>query len=126
MRPSFSYKTTAYVLYASGARKLLRSGFLSHLLPLDDFLPALYGASRGRTWKRSSRARRGSSRARGAAAGVLGAARTQRHGGERGGRGTNLRIPASMPVDPPSLAPSPRGRRTRPAGASNAPLRGNE
>jgi len=43
VRPSFSYKTTAYVLYASGARKLLRSGFLSHLLPLDDFLPALYG-----------------------------------------------------------------------------------
>jgi collagen beta-1,O-galactosyltransferase len=42
--PAFSYKCTAYVLWASGARKLLASGYLSRLIPVDDLLPLLYTA----------------------------------------------------------------------------------
>lgn len=40
--PGFSYKTTAYVLWRSGARKLLASGFEGKLIPVDDFLALTY------------------------------------------------------------------------------------
>lgn len=40
--PAFSYKTTAYVLWREGARKLLESGFLRKLIPVDDFLNVLF------------------------------------------------------------------------------------
>lgn len=40
--PGFSYKTTAYVLWASGARKLLASGYERKLIPVDDFLALTY------------------------------------------------------------------------------------
>ena len=40
--PGFSYKTTGYVLWPSGAAKLLRSGYLQRLVPVDDLLPCLY------------------------------------------------------------------------------------
>lgn len=42
--PAFSYKCTAYVLWNAGARKLLASGYLSRLIPVDDLLPLLYTA----------------------------------------------------------------------------------
>ena len=40
--PGFSYKTTAYVLWPSGAAKLLAAGYLQRLVPVDDVLPCLY------------------------------------------------------------------------------------
>lgn len=40
--PGFSYKTTAYVLWRSGARKLLASGYEGKLIPVDDFLGLTY------------------------------------------------------------------------------------
>ena len=40
--PGFSYKTTAYLLWSSGARKLLASGFSGKLIPVDDFLALTY------------------------------------------------------------------------------------
>lgn len=40
--PGFSYKTTAYVLWTSGARKLLASGYTGKLIPVDDFLALTY------------------------------------------------------------------------------------
>jgi collagen beta-1,O-galactosyltransferase len=42
--PAFSYKCTAYLLWHAGARKLLASGYLSRLIPVDDLLPLLYTA----------------------------------------------------------------------------------
>ena len=42
--PGFSYKTTAYLLWPSGARKLLASGFARKLIPVDDFLALTYSA----------------------------------------------------------------------------------
>lgn len=42
--PAFSYKTTAYVLWREGARKLLASGYLRNLIPVDDFLNVLFCA----------------------------------------------------------------------------------
>mmetsp|Transcript_67002 Transcript_67002/g.200164 ORF Transcript_67002/g.200164 Transcript_67002/m.200164 type:complete len:303 (+) Transcript_67002:21-929(+) len=42
VRPGFSYKTTAYVLYKRGAQKLLRTGFVRSLIPVDDFLNVLF------------------------------------------------------------------------------------
>ncbi|KAL1522256.1 hypothetical protein AB1Y20_017251 [Prymnesium parvum] len=40
--PGFSYKTTAYILYKRGAQKLLQSGFLRKVIPVDDFLNVLF------------------------------------------------------------------------------------
>ena len=40
--PGFSYKTTAYILWRSGAEKLLRSGYEEKLIPVDDFLALTY------------------------------------------------------------------------------------
>lgn len=40
--PGFSYKTTAYVLWRSGAQKLLASGYERKLIPVDDFLGLTY------------------------------------------------------------------------------------
>jgi hypothetical protein len=42
--PGFSYKTTAYVLWRSGAAKLLQSGLEHKLIPVDDFLALTYAA----------------------------------------------------------------------------------
>jgi len=42
VRPSFSHKTTAYVLWRRGAEKLLAATFPQKLIPVDDFLPILY------------------------------------------------------------------------------------
>lgn len=42
LRPAFSWKTTAYVLWPSGAAKLLSSGYLERLIPVDDFFGLLY------------------------------------------------------------------------------------
>ena len=40
--PGFSYKTTAYLLWRSGAAKLLASGYEGKLIPVDDFLALTY------------------------------------------------------------------------------------
>eukprot|EP00967_Tisochrysis_lutea_P150874 scaffold292619_cov39-Tisochrysis_lutea.AAC.2 len=40
--PAFSYKTTAYVLWNSGAQKFLASNYLANLIPVDEFIPLLY------------------------------------------------------------------------------------
>jgi hypothetical protein len=40
--PGFSYKTTAYLLWPSGARKLLSAGYERELIPVDDFLALTY------------------------------------------------------------------------------------
>lgn len=40
--PGFSYCTHAYVISAAGARRLLDAGFERHLVPVDEFIPALY------------------------------------------------------------------------------------
>jgi len=42
VRPSFSYKTTAYVLWRRGARKLLNSGYTKKIIPVDDFFSLLF------------------------------------------------------------------------------------
>ena len=40
--PGFSYKTTAYLLWPRGARKLLASGYAQKIIPVDDFLALTY------------------------------------------------------------------------------------
>ena len=40
--PGFSYKTTAYVLWPTGAAKLLASNYEQKLIPVDDFLALTY------------------------------------------------------------------------------------
>ena len=40
--PAFSYKTTAYMLWPTGAVKLLASGYLRKVIPVDDFLNVLF------------------------------------------------------------------------------------
>ena len=40
--PGFSYKTTAYVLWPSGAAKLLAAGYEQNVIPVDDFLALTY------------------------------------------------------------------------------------
>jgi glycosyl transferase family 25 len=42
VRPGFSYCTFGYLLSASGLRKVLSCGFERALIPVDEFLPALY------------------------------------------------------------------------------------
>jgi len=42
VRPAFSYKLTAYVLWKRGAEKLLQADYLKKLIPVDDLLPVLY------------------------------------------------------------------------------------
>jgi len=42
IRPGFSFCTHAYALSRSGLEKLCASGYEARVLPLDDFLPALY------------------------------------------------------------------------------------
>ena len=44
VQPGFSYKTTAYVLYRRGAKKLVESGYLRKVIPVDDFLSVLFTA----------------------------------------------------------------------------------
>lgn len=38
-----SYWTCAYIIKYSGAKKLVNSGFLNNLIPVDEFLPVMYG-----------------------------------------------------------------------------------
>mmetsp|Transcript_55426 Transcript_55426/g.127388 ORF Transcript_55426/g.127388 Transcript_55426/m.127388 type:complete len:271 (-) Transcript_55426:183-995(-) len=42
VRAAFSSKSTAYVLWRSGAEKLIAARYLQKLIPVDDFLPILY------------------------------------------------------------------------------------
>jgi collagen beta-1,O-galactosyltransferase len=42
VRPGFSYCTFGYLLSAPGLRKVLSCGFERALIPVDEFLPALY------------------------------------------------------------------------------------
>lgn len=42
VRPGFSYCTYGYALSASGLEKVLTTGFDQGLIPVDEFLPALY------------------------------------------------------------------------------------
>lgn len=42
VRPAFSYKAGACVLWRRGAQKLLASGYLEQLIPVDNLLPLLY------------------------------------------------------------------------------------
>ncbi len=42
VRPGYSHCTYAYLLTKSGVKKLLNSGFEKALIPVDEFLPAMY------------------------------------------------------------------------------------
>jgi GR25 family glycosyltransferase involved in LPS biosynthesis len=42
VRPTFSYNTHAYLLSGRGARKLVDIGYENNIVPVDEFLPALY------------------------------------------------------------------------------------
>jgi collagen beta-1,O-galactosyltransferase len=42
VRPGYSYSTYAYMLSAGGLAKVLAAGFEQALIPVDEFLPALY------------------------------------------------------------------------------------
>ena len=42
VRPGFSYKTTAYVLWRRGAEKLTASGYTERIIPVDDFFSLLF------------------------------------------------------------------------------------
>jgi glycosyl transferase family 25 len=42
VRPGYSYCTYAYLLSAAGLAKVLAAGFEQALIPVDEFLPALY------------------------------------------------------------------------------------
>jgi hypothetical protein len=42
VRPGFSYKTTAYLLWQGGAAKLLAARYEKRLIPVDDFLALTY------------------------------------------------------------------------------------
>ena len=41
-RPGYSHCTYAYAISKNGAMKLLESEYLSHMMPVDEFLPALF------------------------------------------------------------------------------------
>lgn len=41
--PGFSYQSHAYMLSKSGLSKLLESGFVDAIIPIDEFFPVLYG-----------------------------------------------------------------------------------
>ena len=53
VRPAYSYWTVAYALRRSGAQKLLRTQPLSRLLPVDEYLPIMYGAHPNGEWSRA-------------------------------------------------------------------------
>jgi len=40
--PKYSYNTSSYILTYNGAKKLLNTNLLKHLLPIDEFLPIMY------------------------------------------------------------------------------------
>lgn len=42
-RASYSYWTCAYVVTYAGAKKLVNANFLNNLIPVDEFLPIMYG-----------------------------------------------------------------------------------
>ena len=42
VRPGFSYKTTAYVLWRRGAEKLTASGYTERIIPVDAFFSLLF------------------------------------------------------------------------------------
>jgi len=41
-RPGYSFGAYAYMLSQAGVRKLLSAGYPEHLIPVDEFLPAMY------------------------------------------------------------------------------------
>ncbi|AVL94651.1 putative procollagen-lysine [Moumouvirus australiensis] len=44
-KPKKSYWTCAYILTYSGAKKLINSNYLDNLIPVDEFLPIMYGCN---------------------------------------------------------------------------------
>ena len=43
VKPNFSYWTLGYILKKGGATKLIESGYNKNLIPVDEFLPYMYG-----------------------------------------------------------------------------------
>ncbi|EDV27520.1 uncharacterized protein TRIADDRAFT_21834 [Trichoplax adhaerens] len=49
--PDYSYWTVGYILSASGAKKLLASQPLTHMMAIDEFLPIMYDKHPRKDWK---------------------------------------------------------------------------